>query len=73
MTRAELEAIAKELDTPIDFGALIKTGVLEKRGAWYRVVQFNKLPSHATRKVKTIKFDEKGETFLKFYKVSSKP
>ena len=73
MTRAEFDQISKELDTPIDFDALIEAGVLEKQGAWYRVRDFSKLPSHARRKVKEIKLDkDKKVVGLKFYKVKVK-
>jgi hypothetical protein len=73
MTREEFKAVGRELVTPIDFDALLKAGVLEKDGAWYRVLKMDELPSHATRKVKAMKLDKGQKVIcLKFYKVNPK-
>ena len=38
---------AKSLAKPIDFDELISQGVLEKKGAWYKILLMDKLPQHA--------------------------
>ena len=58
-----------ELAKPIDFEQLIRDGVLEKDGAWYKVLDFKNLPKHASRKLKTIETGPKG-TRVKFYPVT---
>ena len=67
MTTAEFKLIAAELATPIDFDALIAAGVLERRGSWYKLLKPDQLPSHAMRKVKSVR-TERQQTFLKFHK-----
>ncbi len=44
--------LAKQLgQTPIDFPQLIKDGVLRRQGAWYEVLDWERLPDHALQKV----------------------
>lgn len=60
---------AKKLATPIDFDTLIAQGVLEKKGAWYKVLDWDKLPEHAKEKVKAIEGGPDGKnTLVKFSK-----
>jgi len=61
----ELEHRARELVTPIDFDALIEAGILEKKGAWYRVLKNEELPEHAKAKISSMKTDKNG-TLVKF-------
>lgn len=45
-------AEAQKLATPIDFDALIGQGVLgNKKGAWYPVLDMNRLPEHAKAQI----------------------
>jgi hypothetical protein len=43
------------LSTPIDFDQLVADGVLKKRGAWWQVLDWDRLPEHARRKVQNFK------------------
>jgi hypothetical protein len=60
-----LKAKIKDLATDIDFDALIKAGVLEKKGAGYRVLKMDELPSHARLQISRTKSDGKI-TLVKF-------
>ena len=60
----ELKQRAIDLATPIDFDALIQAGVLEKKGAWYQINDWNALPEHARVKISAIRSDD--TTFVKF-------
>jgi hypothetical protein len=39
---------------------LIAAGVLEKDGAWYRILKKDELPKHASMKIKTMQTGPKG-------------
>jgi hypothetical protein len=66
MTPEEVwQAIAEEA-TPIDFQALITTGVLEKDGAWYKILNKDAMPRHALMKIKTMQVCPKKGTRVKF-------
>jgi len=71
ISKEELRNRIKVLTTPIDFEALIKTGVLEKKGAWYKVIKWGELPAHASSKVKSMKQTKDG-IFVTFYPVDKK-
>lgn len=60
---------AKKLATPIDFDTLIAQGVLEKKGAWYKVLDWDNLPDHAEAKAYA-KRVEGTDIFLKFRKAT---
>ena len=62
----ELIRMARIAATPIDFDDLIKKGVLVKRGDWYRVNGFNRLPSHVQSQVRGMRTDRNGKLLLKF-------
>lgn len=47
MSKQEMKEKLKKLATPIDFEGLIKKGVLKKKGAWYEILNMDKLPKHA--------------------------
>lgn len=66
MTAEEWEEKVRELATPIDFDALIRNGVLEKHGAWYKILNMNELPPHAKAQIKTLKSGGKEGTLAKF-------
>lgn len=66
----ELEQLAKDMSTPIDFDSLIAAEVLEKKGAWYKVNKFDELPEHARIKIKESKTkykQGKAISWVKFY------
>lgn len=43
ITREQLREEVLELAKPIDFDQLIRDGILEKSGAWYKVLDFKRL------------------------------
>ncbi len=47
ITREKLLKEAEKMVTPIDFDDLVSKGILEKKGAWYRILDMDKLPDHA--------------------------
>ena len=65
MNHAELVQLTKEGSAPIDFDSLIKAGVLEKKGDWYKVLKMDELPSHAQVKIDVIN-SSKGDVLVKF-------
>jgi hypothetical protein len=71
ISKEELGERIKVLTTPIDFAALIQAGVLEKKGAWYKVVKWAELPPHASGKIKSMKQTKDG-VFVTFYPVDKK-
>lgn len=62
LTKEWLLQKAKSLATPIDFDDLIEKGILEKKGARYRILDMKRLPEHAADKI--IKISSDG--FVKF-------
>ena len=80
MTKAEKEALAKILPsneefqrqiemaaTPIDFDQLVADGVLKKRGAWWEVLVWERLPQHAQFKIRSVMTGSR----VQFYKPAS--
>ena len=70
---ADLLETAKSWLTPLDLDALVADGVLEKKGAWYRIVKPEALPEHAKKKISTVSQQrlpngEMGESLVKFHK-----
>ncbi len=55
MTEEEWVHLVTNLATPIDFDALIRQGVLEKRGSWYKILKMGGLPEHAKARIKAVK------------------
>jgi len=51
MTKEGVLEKAKVLATPIDIEGLINDGVIEKKGAWYKILDMERLPSHAKDKI----------------------
>ena len=58
--KGDLEARIDALTTPVDFDTLIRSGVLEKHDAWYKVVDWNDLPSAARGRIRKIKQSDDG-------------
>jgi hypothetical protein len=65
----ELNQRARDLITPIDFDALIKAGVIEKKGAWYQINKWDELPQHAKVKISVTR---SGNTVLVKFRAPSK-
>ncbi|WP_027390906.1 hypothetical protein [Chrysiogenes arsenatis] len=51
MSREKILEKAKNLATPINFEDLIANGILEKKGAWYKILDMERLPEHAKDKI----------------------
>jgi hypothetical protein len=70
--REKLVETAKLLATPIDFAALIDSGVLAaSRGGWYEVLQPQLVPAHVWQQATEIRNQTSGDkqrNFLKFGK-----
>lgn len=67
-TQKELIELAKLLATPIDFESLENAGVIERHGAWFKLLDFNALPKHAWQQARAIKSDSKGNNYIQFPK-----
>ena len=50
----------EEATMPIDFDALVESGVLEKRRGWYKVNDLNQLPPHAKTQIRKSKSSSEG-------------
>lgn len=71
MTPEEFRANVLELAEPIDFDQLIRDGVLQKSGAWYKVLDYKRLPKHASKKIRAAQLNPDGTVAkLKFAKVT---
>lgn len=56
---------------PLDLASLTKRGILVKEGAWYRVLKFNEVPSHAWAQMCEIWQQPQGDgSKVKFKKLS---
>ena len=66
VTKKYLLEKVQSLATPIDFETLISDGILEKKGARYKVLDMARLPQHAQDKI--IEFCTDGT--VKFSKVT---
>ena len=62
----EVRRLAKEMAAPIDFDSLLREGVLEKAGDWYKVNRWGDLPEHARIKVKALKQKPGGPIYVRF-------
>lgn len=49
-----------ELISPVNFEDLEARAVLKKEGAWYRVLDFKRVPKHVWSKVQAVDQDSKG-------------
>jgi hypothetical protein len=57
--------------TPIDFDTLIASGVLRKHGARYELLDLERLPEHARRKIRIVATSHKTRNpVVSFYKPS---
>jgi hypothetical protein len=69
LTNDNVKARARLLLQPLDLEGLIAKGILIKKGAWYRILQFKAIPEHAWVKVSEIGQDKHG-SLIKFKKLS---
>jgi hypothetical protein len=60
LTIENIQRRIKLLETPVDFDALIKAGILEKQGAWYKLLKIKELPENASIKIHHIQTGPKG-------------
>lgn len=72
MDRAELRKLLVEsvrlLAAPIDFEALVRDGVLEPVGKGYRVLDFNRLPEQARKRMRSMTQRKDGSLIVQFSK-----
>ena len=61
----DLKVKMEEVTIPIDFEALIESGILEKSRGWYKVNKFSELPPHAKAKIRKSKSSNEG-LFIQF-------
>ena len=71
MSKEEFEQKLRDLATPIDFDSLIRDGILEKHGSWYKILSMERLPSWAKAQIKQLRSSNQKETLVKF-QVSTK-
>lgn len=67
-----MDELLKEVSTPIDFDALVQAGVLEQRGSWYAILNYDALPPHAKSKIKSVRTGKEKELLVKFRAVSKR-
>ncbi len=72
VSKEEIIKFAKQLATAVDFELLEKKGVIEKKGAWYKIRDINSLPEYARQQVRAIKTDAKGNCLMQFRRPSKK-
>jgi hypothetical protein len=65
-SKEEMIELARQLATPVDVEQLEKEGILEKKGAWYKMKK--SLPEPVSRQVKAIKTDGKGNSYIQLPK-----
>lgn len=68
LSKQEIVALGRKLATPIDFEKLEKEGIIEKQGAWFKIKNLKAIPEHASRQIRSIKTDGKGNCFVQFPK-----
>jgi len=56
LLKTELTQLAK----PVDLEELEAQGIIAKRGAWYRLLRPNELPSNVSKRITAISQDSKG-------------
>jgi hypothetical protein len=71
LTKDNVKARARLLLQPLDLESLIRKGILEKKGAWYRIINFKEVPEHAWAQVCEMAQDPRGNgSKIKFKKLS---
>jgi hypothetical protein len=74
VTKEDWRAEQVRLSTqPLDLENLVKKGILEKKGAWYRILKFKAIPEHAWAQVCEIAQGSRGNgSMIKFAKLSKR-
>ena len=65
-SKEEIVELAQQLATSVDVEQLEKEGILEKKGAWYKIKKA--LPEHVSRQVRAVKTDGKGNSYIQLPK-----
>jgi hypothetical protein len=65
-SKEEIIELARQLATSVDIEQLEKEGILEKKGAWYKIKKA--LPEHMSRQVRAEKTDGKGNSYIQLPK-----
>jgi hypothetical protein len=65
-SQEEMIELARQAATPLDVEQLEQDGILEKKGAWYKVKK--PLPEHVSRQVKAVKTDGEGHSYIQLPK-----
>jgi len=71
--KKDLAELAKQLATIIDIDQLVKDGIIEKKGSWYKIVDIQLVPKHVIRQITTYKIDNNGNCLIKLPKSWSRP
>jgi hypothetical protein len=69
--KKNIAKLRADLKRPIDFNKLIKDGILSKKGAWYEVHDWERLPEHARYQIKEMMGGADTKTLVKFRKGKS--
>lgn len=67
----KINKLRADLKRPIDFNKLIKDGILSKKGAWYEVKDWERLPEYARHQIKEMIGGADTKTLVKFRKRKS--
>jgi hypothetical protein len=68
ISKDKLIALAKKLATPVNFTKMENIGIIEKQGAWFKVKNMKDLPEYASRQIRSIKIDSRGNCYVQFPK-----
>ena len=71
LTKEGVQAQARLLLHPLNLEDLIRRGILEKKGAWYRILKRKDLPAYASAQVSEVAPDSHG-SMVKFANLSKK-
>ena len=76
---AELRWLGEMLATPIDFPELAKERVLLKKGVWYAILDWARLPRHAAAKIaevrsgNLVRFEAESGRLKEHLSISARP
>jgi hypothetical protein len=61
-SQEEMIELARQAATPLDFEQLEQEGIIEKKGAWYKIKK--PLSGHVSRQVKAMKTDGERNSYI---------
>jgi hypothetical protein len=64
--KAKIIKEKKDLARPIGFNQLIKDGILSKKGVWYEVKDWKRLPKYARLQIRGVVGGVNTKTLVKF-------